>query len=304
MANHPTLMIFNPNSDRGRSGQKAADLRAVLDSFGGADWRGTEYPGHAAEIAAQAAGYQTVVALGGDGTVHEVVNGLMQLPAPGRPRLGVVPIGSGNDFAFGAGVPLGNPLEAARRIFQGTPHSVDIGLLRDGSGRTVHFHNTVGIGFDAAINIRSRSITFLYGFIMYLTATLQSIAFNFEAPHMRVQFDDGVIDQPVMMLTIGNGPREGGGFVTTPAARMDDGVLDFVYIRQLSRLRLLQLLPKVMQGTHVTEPDVTVRRSTRLVIDADRALPIHVDGELFAPYELDIRHAEISLFPQALTMMR
>lgn len=304
MATHPILLIFNPNSDRGRSGQKVSDLRALIDQFGGADWRGTEYPGHATEIAAQAGAYRTVVALGGDGTVHEVVNGLMQLPAEHRPQLGVVPIGSGNDFAFGAGVPLGNPQEATRLIFQGTPHPVDIGQLRDGGGRSVYFHNTVGIGFDAAINIRSRAITYLYGFVMYLTATLQSIAFNFEAPHLRVEYDEGVVDQPIMMLTVGNGPREGGGFVTTPAAKMDDGLLDFIYVHQLSRLRMLQLLPKVMQGTHIQERDVTSRRTTRLVVESDRALPIHVDGELFAPYELNVRRVEIALLPQALAVLR
>lgn len=304
MPNHPTLLIFNPYSDRGRSGQKASDLRALVEKLGGADWRGTEYPGHATEIAAEAAAYQTVAALGGDGTVHEVVNGLMQIAPERRPRLGVVPIGSGNDFAFGAGVPLDDPLEAVQRLFRGAPRPLDIGRIRDGNGRSVYFHNTVGIGFDGAINIRSRKITYLYGFVMYLTATLQSIAFNFEAPHMRVQHDAGVIEQPVMMLTVGNGPREGGGFVTTPAAQMDDGLLDFIYIHQLSRVRILQLLPKVMQGTHVNEPDVTYKRSSRLVIDADRALPIHIDGELFAPYELNVRHVEIDLFPKALHVMQ
>jgi YegS/Rv2252/BmrU family lipid kinase len=304
MPTHSTLLIFNPYSDRGRSGQKASDLRALVEKLGGADWRGTEYPGHATEIAAQAADYQTVAALGGDGTVHEVVNGLMQIAPERRPRLGVVPIGSGNDFAFGAGVPLTNPLEAVQRIFRGLPRVLDVGLIRDGNGRSAYFHNTVGIGFDAAINIRSRSITYLYGFVMYLTATLQTIAFNFEAPHMRVQHDDGVIEQPVMMLTLGNGPRAGGGFYTTPAAQMDDGLFDFIYVQQLSRLRILQLLPKVMQGTHIHEPDVTSKRTTRLVVDADRALPIHIDGELFAPYELNVRHVEINLIPQALQVMQ
>ena len=305
MHKHTTLLIFNPSSDRGRSGQKASDLRAMVEKLGGADWRGTEYPDHAAEIAATAAeaGYQTVVALGGDGTAHEVVNGLMQIPAERRPQLGLVPIGSGNDFAYAAGVPLNNPQEAMRRAFRGTPRPVDIGQIRDGNGRSEYFHHTVGIGFDGAINIRSRAITFLYGFAMYLTATLQSIAFNFDSPRMRVQYDGGTIDQQVMMLTVGNGPREGGGFITTPASLLDDGQLDFVYIHKLSRLRILQLLPKVMQGTHIHEPDVTVARATRLVIDADRALPIHIDGELFAPYELDVRHVEIALFPQAVRVL-
>lgn len=300
---HKHLLIFNPNSDRGRSGQKAADLRAMVDSLGGADWRGTEYPDHAAEIAAQAEGYQTVVALGGDGTVHEVVNGLMQIPVERRPKLGMVPIGSGNDFAFAAGVPLDNAQEAVRRALTGSTKWVDIGLIKDGSGRSEYFDNSVGMGFDAAINIRSRQITFLYGFAMYLTATLLSIAFSFHAPRLRVKYDGGTLDQNIMMITVGNGSREGGGFLTTPAAKLDDGQLDFIYIQQLSRLKMLMLLPKVMQGTHTTDRDVTIKQTTSLVLDSDRALPIHIDGELFAPYEANVRHVEISLLPKALQIV-
>src|SRR5260221_4755588 len=90
-AMHPIELIFNPMADRGRSGQKAADLRAMVEELGGADWRGTEYPGHATEIVAKAAdeGYTTVMAMGGDRTVHEVINGLMRIPAERRPRLGM-----------------------------------------------------------------------------------------------------------------------------------------------------------------------------------------------------------------------
>jgi diacylglycerol kinase (ATP) len=300
-----TLLIFNPMADRGRSGQQASDLRAMVDEMGGADWQGTEYPAHATEIAAQAAlhGYQTLVALGGDGTVHEIVNGLMKIETTHRPRLGIVPMGSGNDFAGGAGITMNNLQEAMRRVFTGTPKSVDIARITDGMGRTEYFDNTLGIGFDAAINIRSRSIQGLQGFMMYLTATLLTIARNFDAPHMKVTYDGGTLDQPLLMLTVGNGPREGGGFMTTPAAKVDDGLLDFVYIRPVSKVRMLQLVPKVMNGTHVKEKEVKIAQTTHLVVDADRALPIHSDGELFAPYEADVRHVEITLVPGAVQVI-
>src|SRR3990172_385762 len=123
---HNTLLIFNPNSDRGRSGQKASDLRALIDELGGADWRGTEYPGHAIEIAAELGpNYQTVAALGGDGTGHEVVKGLMKLEPAQRPQLGIVPIGSGNDFVGGGlGLSLSAP-EGLQRVFKGRPRPVD-----------------------------------------------------------------------------------------------------------------------------------------------------------------------------------
>jgi diacylglycerol kinase family enzyme len=131
-------MIYNPEADRGRSYEVAGDLRQLANELGGADWVGTVYPGHAIELAAQAAeaGYATIVALGGDGTVHEVVNGLMQIEASRRPRLGVVPIGSGNDFAGSAGMKI-DPFDAVRRIFQSSfERTLDIGSLQDASGRS------------------------------------------------------------------------------------------------------------------------------------------------------------------------
>ncbi|HLE30689.1 MAG TPA: diacylglycerol kinase family protein [Anaerolineales bacterium] len=301
---HNILLIFNPNSDRGRSGQRASDLRAIVDEMGGADWRGTEYPAHAVEIAAEAGikGYKTVVALGGDGTVHEVVNGLMKIDAVQRPRLGIVPIGSGNDFAHSAGIET-NPQEAVKRVFSGAVRAVDAIMVRDGAGRLEYFVNTGGVGFDAAINIQSRKITGLHGFVMYLTSTLITIANHFEAPHMKVTYDGGALDQPILMLTVGNGPREGGGFITTPGSQIDDGVVEFVYLPPVSQIRMLQLLPKFMNATHLREPEVKLAKTTRLVIDADRALPIHLDGELFAPYEADVRHVEMTLVPGAIQVL-
>lgn len=303
---HPIELIFNPMADRGRSGQKASDLRAMVEELGGADWRGTEYPAHATEIAAKAAdeGYTTVVALGGDGTVHEVINGLMRIPAERRPRLGMVPIGSGNDFAGGCQLAdTTNMQTAMRQVFSGKERTVDVALIRDGTGRSEYFDNTAGIGFDAAVNIQTRKFQLFHGFIMYLTATLQTIAMNFDAPHMRVTYDGGALDQPIMMLTVGNGPREGGGFITTPGSKVDDGCLEFIYIDPVSQIRMLQLLPKFMSAKQLSERDVHMARTTKLTIDSDRALPIQIDGELFAPYEANVRHVEVEVVPGAIRVV-
>ncbi len=303
---HTIELIFNPMADRGRSGQRAADLRAMVEELGGADWRGTEYPGHATEITAKAAdeGYTTVVAMGGDGTVHEVINGLMRIPAERRPRLGIVPIGSGNDFAGGSHLAdTTNMQTAIRQVFKGRERAVDLAVIRDGTGRSEYFDNTAGIGFDAAVNIRSRKVRLVHGFLMYLTATLQTIAMNFDAPHMQVTYDGGKLDQAVMMLTVGNGPREGGGFMTTPSSKIDDGCIEFVYVDQVSQMRMLQLIPKFTSATHLGEHDVHMISTTKLTIDADRALPIHIDGELFAPYEANVRHVEVEVIPGAIRLV-
>ncbi len=298
-------MIYNPEADRGRSYQLAGDLHQLSREWGGADWIGTDYPGHACELAAAAAeaGYETVVALGGDGTVHEVVNGLMQADPGRRPRLGVVPLGSGNDFSAGIGVPP-DPAAAVRRIFKGGQvKSVDIGRVRDASGRTEYWCNVLGIGFDAAINIQSRNIPWLHGFWMYLAAILRTIILKFERPLLDIDMDGEKISGRYLMLTIGNGAREGGGFRFAPDARMDDGRLDYLLIDSISRLNMLRLLPEVMRGTHGRFPAVHLGRFQNLRLRADRALPIQADGEMFAPYAADVREVTVEVMPEALKVI-
>lgn len=298
-------LIFNPMSDRGRSGQKASDLRAIVEEHGGADWVGTEYPTHATDLAAQAGleGYDTVAALGGDGTVHEVVNGLMRVAPDHRPKLGVVPIGSGNDFAFGAGAPL-DPIEAMKRVFSGTPRPVDVGSIRDNNGRLEYWNNTVGTGFDAKVNIMSRKMTNMHGFMLYLVATLRTIAQDYESAQETLIFDDGPkMERRVLMLTLGNGRREGGGFLTTPPSKVDDGVFEYVMIGHVGRPTMLQLLPMVMRGAHIKSKHVTLGTFRRLHLEADRAIPIHTDGELWSPYEVNTRAIDVEIIPGAVQLV-
>jgi len=301
---HPIRMIFNPEADRGRSNQRAGDLRQLSNELGGADWAGTEFPGHATELALAAAqaGYETVVALGGDGTVHEVVNGLMQCDPARRPRMGVVPIGSGNDFAGGMGIAK-DPFDAIKRIYQGGEKRIDIGKARDAAGREDYFCNVFGIGFDAAINIQSRRITWLRGFPMYLVSTLWTILLRYDRPMLEIELDGEHRTGRYLMLTIGNGTREGGGFRVTPDAKMDDGELDYLLVDSMSRLRMLRLIPEVMNGTHGRFPVAHLGRMKKLHVKSDMALPIESDGEMFAPYQADVREVEIEIQPQAMRVI-
>ena len=213
MPQHRTKIILNPNADLGRAWRSAADLRPVVDEFGGTDWSGTVYPTHATELARQAAldGYELVIAAGGDGTVHEVINGLMQAPAERRPRLGVIPMGSGNDFAHSIGMTI-DPPRALRQIFTGTPQRIDIGRLEDNLGRSEYWDNTIGIGFDATVTIRSRRIPYLRGFLIYLVSVLQTIILNHDAPRLSITSDLETWQEDILMLVLCNGGREGGGF--------------------------------------------------------------------------------------------
>jgi YegS/Rv2252/BmrU family lipid kinase len=297
-------LVFNPHADRGRAWAIASSLKAIIAGRGEFDWASTEYPGHATEIALQAAqdGFEIVAAVGGDGTVHEIVNGLMALPADRRPLLAAVPIGSGNDFCHNIGIPMDHE-QAMQRILNGAPRPIDIGRLTDGSGRTEYWDNTLGIGFDATVTIYSYQITRLQGFAMYLWAVLQTIVRNHDAPRMQIQTDQESFDEPVLMLTVCNGPREGGGFRVAPGAVADDGVLDYAMIGKVSRAMMFRLIPEVMNGTHGRFRQVRLGRCRRLELTSDHAVTIHADGEIFAGFTSNVSRLTVEIMPGALQVV-
>ena len=299
-----TKLIVNPNADRGQAWRQASDLRPIIDEFGGADWSGTVYPTHALELAQKAGeeGYELVIAVGGDGTVHEVINGLMRVPKEKRPRLGVVPLGTGNDFAHAAGF-SSNPTAAIRQILTGNPKQVDIGMLRDNLGRVEYFDNTIGIGFDATVTIRSRKFVYLRGFLVYFLAVLQTILLNHEAIHLTVKSDQETWEETMLMIALCNGPREGGGFSVAPDATINDGVLEYAAIREVSRPMMLRLLPEVMNGTHPRFPQVRMGKFTTIELKADRPLVIHIDGEIFSGFGSDVRSLSVEILPGDLTLI-
>jgi len=305
MPRFPAKLIVNPNADLGRAWQKASDLRPIVEEFGGADWSGTVYPTHAVELARQAAldGYELVIAVGGDGTVHEIINGLMQVPPEQRPKLGVVPLGSGNDFSHAIGMDP-RPAFALRQVFTGQPKRVDVGRLLDGHGRQEYFNNTLGIGFDAAVTIRSRNFAMVRGFLIYFIAVLQTIILNHDAPRMQVATDRETWDEEMLMLVLCNGGREGGGFLVAPDARIDDEVLHYAGVRRVSRPMMIRLVPEVMRGTHGNFSQVRMGQFTRMSLQADRPLYIHIDGEIFAGFGVDVRKLDIEIFPGAIEVIR
>lgn len=299
-------LILNPVADMGHAWTVASDLRPLLVEFQGqVDWSGTVFPGHATELAAQAAqdGYDLVIALGGDGTVHETINGLMQAPAERRPALGVVPVGSGNDFAHSTGIPT-DPAAALRLALKGQPKPIDLIRFSDEYNRVQYFDNTLGIGFDAVVTIRSHKLPIVRGFLMYLTAVIQTIILNFDPIGMQIETENETWSQPTLMLTLCNGPREGGGFLVAPDARNDDGILNYATIRQVSRPMMFRLIPEVMRGTHGRFKEVRLGTCKKMNIVADRPLYIHADGEIYSGFGTDIRRISLEIVPNALQIVR
>jgi diacylglycerol kinase (ATP) len=263
----------------------------------------SEEPGHARVLAESAVeqGIELVIAAGGDGTVHEVVNGIVHGSKSGA-HLGVIPIGSGNDFAWGAGL-LNDPELAVHQIFNGQPRSLDLARIEDDKGRYVLANNSIGLGLDATVVIQSQTITRIHGFAMYTLAALRTIAFYFETPHLEVHFDDERVTQRTLLLAIGIGPRAGGGFFLTPDAINTDNMLDSCTVNPVSRLTMFWMLPKVMRGTHVSSKHVVMRRSEYIDVRSNRPLPIHVDGEIFAYPDNNIRRVTVTSLPAALSVV-
>ena len=292
------LIIFNPYAGRGRGAKRAesvvAALHAVDFEF---DSVVSENRGHAVELAERAAeaGRDLIVAAGGDGTLNEVVNGVMQARLHGAPvRLGVMPIGSGNDFAGALGIPTDLP-RAAEILKRGVTRRIDIGTV---NGR--YFANNVGIGFEAQVNIEAHKMTWLRGQMMYLAAILRATV---SFPHPVVTIDrDGqrIENKSILMVTAGNNRRIGGGFLVFPEAVPDDGLLDLCVVDAIPRREILRLLPKLPKGHHVSEPVVEMTRFTRLVVESESPLPVHADGEILWN---DAHRVEIEMLPDRLDVI-
>lgn len=297
-------VILNPWADRGRAVQAKDALLTWGAKHGEMDVVLTESPGHAAILAREAAesGYDRIGAAGGDGTVHEIVNGLMGLPASAHPAIGLIPIGSGNDYAFGLGLHA-PPQAAIDRLFRGETRELDLAEIVDNGNRCRYVCNGIGIGFDAAIAIATSKIHRLHGFAAYFVGALQTIALHYQRPQFELAFDEEKVRQHSLLLAIGVGPRIGGGFLLTPDATFDDGLLDSCLVDPVGRATMLRMLPRVMKGTHITSNIVQMRRNRTIELRSDLPLPVHLDGEIFATVEDDVHELSIRTLPRALRIV-
>lgn len=295
-------VILNPEADQGRGRRVEAAISAAGARHGGLDLVATTSAGDAVGLARQAAdaGYDVVAAAGGDGTVHEVVNGLYA--AGGEAALGVIPIGSGNDFAFANGMAM-DVETAVERLFTGRPRRIDLGHIVDDRQRARVFDNNFGLGFDARVVIETQKVTRVHGFLMYLTAVLRTVLFYYDRPQIVVQFDDEVVTQAVLFLAMGIGPRGGGGFLLLPDARADDDLIDSCTVNPINRLQMLWMIPKTLNGSHVTSRHVTMRRNRQIHVQMAEPVPIHLDGEIFCDPRDGVRRVSVTSLPGALRVM-
>lgn len=297
-------IILNPMADMGNAWRVARDLRSITEEHGGIDWSGTVYPGHAIDLAKSAEGYDLVIAMGGDGTVHEVMNGLMQIEEAKRPALGVVPVGTGNDFGFAIKAP-NKSTAALKHAIEGETSPIDIGLMTDANGRKIFFDNSVGMGFGAIVSIRAHQLPVVRGFLAYIIATLQSIILDFTPITMQIETDTEKWEQKVAYLEVCNGQRIGGGYLASPDAKLDDGIFNYVLVKNTSRpIMIFRVLPEVMKGTHGRLKQIKMGTFKKFTITADRPLYIHTDGEVFSGPGTDLRGVSFEILPKALKVVR
>lgn len=287
------LVIINPYAGK-RNGKgvvqeiKAGIVRHGLDAHVSI----TESPRHAT-LLAQEATSRVVVAAGGDGTVNEVVNGLIGTSK----TLGVLPIGSGNDLIKSIGVPRDID-SALRTIAGGKSIRIDCGTVKCG-GSNRYFANGVGIGFDAAVAERTRQITFLRGTALYIMAVFQTLG-KYIAPEFTISIDSRSTTSHNLLIAIGNGRCAGGGFYLTPDAKTSDGLLDICMIADLPVRRILSIMPKVMKGRHTDSSEVTMRLGRRISVKAEDPFFVHADGEIVGR---NVQSVEVGIVEKAISVL-
>jgi diacylglycerol kinase (ATP) len=291
-------VIFNPTAGRGRARRLVERLRRLRGA--GIDLRPTRGPGHGAELAVRAveSGHTTVIAAGGDGTVHEVANGLVGLP---EVVFGVWPIGSANDYAYALGIHGDWPLDARRpRLITAL---VDVGRVSDG-GRSAWFVNGLGLGFNGAVTHESRRIHGLRGMALYGLAFLKALWRHFDSPLLAITIDGMEHHWPTLALSVSLGQRE-GGFLVTPRAILDDGMFDYVHAGPLTRWQALTMLPRLATGRLPDDnPLIRQGRCHAVRIRAAQPLRVHTDGEFFCQPEAGITEVTVELLPAALRVLR
>ena len=242
----------------------------------------TEYPEHATSLARQALkkGFDVIVAVGGDGTANEVLNGIMTAGQSKKHStvLGVIPVGRGNDFAFSMGIPT-DVDESCNLLANDPQMKIDVGrVVSERFPNGLFFGNGVGMGFDAMVGFVAAKMR-ISGMLSYLVAAVKTMFIYFTAPEIELTLDGTTSKLNALMVSIMNGRRMGGSFMMTPHSSPDDGLFDLCIVRSVPRGQLPGLMALVMKGTQETHPAVTTARAKNISIHAIKgSLPAHADG--------------------------
>ena len=235
----------------------------------------TNAPGHATELASKLVdvGAETIVAVGGDGTFHEVLCGI---PDPSKVALGFIPSGRGNDFARGVGIPL-DPVKALKIILDGKTKYMD--YIQVGESRCLNIAGT-GLDIDVLKRVAGRQ-----GKITYLNSLLYCVR-HFEPYDIDVTMNGETTNYKAVIVGICNGTQFGGGLKLSPVSKADDGLLDLIII-QMPKGSILPALLKFLSGKHIKLPITTTLKCEQVLIHPLGNRPVQLDGEIYENYDLD-----------------
>ena len=300
-------VIVNPTSGRGLGGRSIEQIESSLREYG-LDFTlvQTERVWHAAELAEKAArdGYDVIVCASGDGTVNEAINGMMKARMDGfnSAAFTVLGIGTGNDFAGGTGIPT-NLNDGLKALKENKRKRIDLGLVKGGdypNGR--YFGNGIGVGFDAAVGNEAIKVRWTRGLPAYLIGVIKTVFLYYNPAQVEIVLDDKeTIKQVSLMISVMNGRRMGGGFQMAPESLPDDGLFDLCIAETASKGRILGLIPHFIRGTQASQPEVKMRRASKVSIKSlDRTFPAHADGEFIC---LNGSELTLELLPKELEII-
>ena len=306
------LIIYNPIAGRGRVIKHWPEVeQALIEAGVEFDVVATAAPLEAVSLAEKAhTKYSAVIAVGGDGTVHEVVNGLLRASSEGETiPLGIIPLGNGDDFAkvIPPETPIGGKVfdwrVAVDKIAKGETKLFDVGRLTSSPSDKdpQYFMNGMDIGFGAQAALNFTTVpSFLTGMAAYLTAIMKTLI-DYRIPKVSIQIDDQApFEQSTTMTVVTNGRCFGSGFWVCPDAIVDDGLLNVMVADGIGRVQILNLIPKIMKGTHVNEPILKNFLAKRVVISADEEFVVEADGEV--PYP-QTTHLEVQVLEKKLRVI-
>ena len=296
-----TLVIANPVAQSGAGAEGADFVRRTLEAYGSAtsgfDVRLTRGPGDATQMARAATEYDTVLALGGDGVIHEVVNGLMKIGETRRPQLGVIPLGSGNDYARTLGMSANDPEKALAQLLQGIVRRLDLGVVNG-----TYFDQTLSFGADAAIaldTMERRRKSGAHGTRLFAASGVDVVLHQLRSWDWRASLDGRDASGSSLIFAVQVGPTYGGGFRICPEADPRDGLLDLCFSHgSPSTAAALSILARARFGRHTSSRYLSFERASRLVIDFDGEPPCQADGE-----RVTGSHFEISCAHRALEVI-
>ncbi len=285
------FFIVNPTSGRGKAKAIADKLRSRLKELKvDFDMAFTQRPWHAAELALKASSdFPVCVVVGGDGTFNEVLNGIYN----NSTTIGLIPVGTGNDFVRSTQIPF-DLNQAIQTLLNGRRKRIDVGRANDR-----YFHNGLGIGFDAWVVLTSNRMRYMRGNALYLASVLKTLL-TYKPNKIEISFDGQRFSEDFFMVSVGNGRSMGGGFLLTPDAALDDGLLDLCIIKNMSLTAILRNLAKVYSGKHKEDPRVSMHRAKSLTIQSEQGFALHADGELL---ETRLKHLEVEIIPNALEII-